>query len=87
MINGQLATLIESLENKGIAVVEVEVAYTGINYGTFQDPREGEQNNAKQQQAKKREVNPTDGVAYYTVLPDIMEYYQDAGVSSVEYSA
>jgi len=86
MINGQLATLIESLENKGIGVVEVEVAYTGINYGTFQDPREGEQQ-GKQQQAKKREVDHVEGAQYYAALPDIMEYYQDTGVSSVEYSA
>jgi len=86
MINGQLATLIESLEHKGIEVVGVEVAYTGVNYGTFQDPREGEQQ-SKQQQTKKRDVTPTDATTYYTTLPDIMEFYQDTGVSSVEYRA
>jgi len=87
MINGQLNTLIESLENKGIEVVEVEVIYTGINYGAFQDPREGEQQQSKQHYTAKREVTPSDGVAYYTVLPDLMDYYFETGVSSVEYSA
>ena len=88
MINGQLATLIDSLENKGIAVVDVEVIYTGINYGSFSDPREGEQQNgSNHRQPAKREINSTDGVAYYTALPDLMEFYREAGVSSVEYSA
>jgi len=87
MINGQLTALIESLENKGIAVVDVEVVYTGINYGTFQDPREGGQQQNKQQQSTHREVSPKDGVAYYTILPDLMDYYFDTGVSSVEYRA
>jgi len=87
MINGQLAALIESLENKGIAVVEVEVAYTGINYGAFQDPREGGQQQQNKHQPTNRETTPTDGIAYYASLPDLMEYYLDAGVSSVEYRA
>ena len=88
MINGQLTTLIESLEHKGIEVVEVEVIYTGINYGTFQDPREGgEQSQSKQHHTTKREVSSTDGVAYYAALPDLMDYYMDSGQSSVEYSA
>jgi len=87
MINGQLTTLIESLENKGIAVVEVEVAYTGVNYGTFQDPREGSQQQNKQQHSTHRETNTKDQIAFYTVLPDLMDYYFDTGVSSVEYRA
>jgi len=87
MINGQLTALIESLENKGIEVVEVEVIHTGINYGAFQDPREGENGQSKQQNAQKREVSSTEGVAFYTTLPDLMEYYLDTGVSSIEYRA
>ena len=87
MINGQLAALIESLESKGIEVVEVEVVYTGINYGAFQDPREGEEQQGKQRHATKREVSTADGVTFYTTLPDLMDYYLDQGVSSVEYSA
>jgi len=87
MINGQLATLIESLEHKGIEVVGVEVAYTGVNYGTFQDPREGGQQQSKHHHTGKREVSTTDGAAYYAALPDLMEYYLDSGQSSVEFSA
>jgi len=88
MINGQLAVLIESLEHKGIEVVGVEVAYTGVNYGTFQDPREGgQEEQGRRQYTAKRDVSPTDGVAYYAALPDLMEYYLDSGQSSVEYSA
>jgi len=87
MINGQLATLIESLEHKGIEVVGVEVAYTGVNYGTFQDPREGGQEQNKRHHTAKRDVSPADGAAYYATLPDLMEYYLESGQSSVEYSA
>jgi len=87
MINGQLATLIESLEHKGIEVVGVEVTYTGVNYGTFQDPREGGQPQGRHHHTAKREVSPTEGVAYYAVLPDLMEYYLDSGQSSMEFSA
>jgi len=87
MINGQLATLIESLETKGIEVVEVEVVYTGINYGSFQDPREGAQQQNKSNYTPKREVNSAEGISYYTTLPDLMEYYMEQGVSSVEYRA
>jgi len=87
MINGQLATLIESLEHKGIEVVGVEVAYTGVNYGTFQDPREGGQEQGRHHHTAKREVSTTDGAAYYASLPDLMEYYLESGQSSVEYSA
>ena len=88
MINGQLATLIESLENKGIAVVGVEVAYTGINNGAFKEhgDNDAHQQN-KRHHTQTREVTPTEGIAYYTVLPDLMDYYQETGVSSVEYSA
>jgi len=87
MINGQLTTLIESLENKGIEVVEVEVVYTGVNYGTFQDPREEGQQQSRQQYTAKREVSSTDGVTYYAALPDLLDYYLETGVSSVEYRA
>ena len=87
MINGQLTALIESLENKGIEVVEVEVIHTGINYNTFQDPREGDKDQNKQQNTSKREVSSAEGVAFYTTLPDLMEYYLDTGVSSIEYRA
>ena len=87
MINGQLTTLIESLENKGIEVVEVEVAYTGLNYGSLKDPREGEHQQSRQQQSVRREVNSKDGVAYYAVMPDLLDYYLDVGVSSMEFSA
>jgi len=87
MINSQLTALIESLESRGTEVVEVEVIYTGINNGTFQDPRDGEQQQNKQQYSTKRETNSADGVAFYTTLPDLMDYYMEQGVSSVEYRA
>jgi len=88
MINGQLTALIESLENKGIAVAEVEVIYTGINFGTHKET--GEDNQGQQgsrNQARNREVNTKDAISYYTTLPDLMDYYLDTGISSVEYSA
>jgi flagellar hook-length control protein FliK len=86
MINSQITSLIESLENKGIAVVGVEVAYTGISYDSSKDTHNsGYQQN--RQQTAKREANPADGIVYYAALPDLMDYYLDTGVSSVEYRA
>ena len=88
MINGQLATLLESLESKGMAVAEVEVVYTGVNNGTFKEPGANEQ---QQQSGRykpaKRDVNAIDGVTYYTTLADLQDYYFETGVSSVEFSA
>ena len=87
MINGQINALIESLENKGIEVVEVEVAYTGVDNGAFKESREG-QAQSNQSRRQRQEVEQADAVTYYTALPfDTLEYYLDAGVSSVEYSA
>jgi flagellar hook-length control protein FliK len=87
MINSQVTALIESLENKGIEVVEVEVAYTGVDNGAFKDKRDDtSQSNNKRR--LRREINAADGVAYYTVQQyESSEYYLEAGVSSVEYSA
>ena len=89
MINGQINTLIESLENKGIAVVEVEVTYTGVNNGTFKDSGEGR---AQPEQSRRshhnREVDPVDGAAYYAALSfDALGYLLEEDVSSVEYRA
>jgi len=87
MINGQVTALIESLENKGLAVVEVEVAYTGVDNGAFKENREGQGQQNKQRRSV-REIDQADGVTYYTALPlDTLEYYLEAGVSSVEYRA
>jgi len=87
MINGQITALLESLENKGIAVAEVEVVYTGVNNGAFKEPGDNEQHQSKQYKSAKRDVNAIDGVTYYTTLADLQDYYLEAGVSSVEYSA
>lgn len=91
MINSQLAALIESLEEKGIEVAEVEVDYTAMEFGhsAFKgDPRDyHDKSGSKSQNRNNREVNSKEGVEYYTTLPDIMDYYLDTGVSSVEFSA
>jgi len=87
MINGQITALIESLENKGIGIVEVEVAYTGVDNGAFKENREGQE----QQEGRRRpdrEANQVDAATYYTALPmNALEYYLETGVSSVEYRA
>ena len=91
MVNSQINALIETLQNKGIEVVEVEVAYTGVYDGEFADPRKGD---AQQPQSPKRthRVDDTaalEDVTYYsTAAPiEMMEYYVETGVSSVEYRA
>ena len=87
MINGQINALIESLENKGIEVVEVEVAYTGVNNGAFKDSREG-QAQSENKRRSYRIDKVEDGATYYASLQfDTLENYLDPGVSSVEYSA
>jgi len=87
LINGQITALIESLENKGIGIVEVEVAYTGVDNGAFKENREGqEQPNGKRR--PNRGIDQADAATYYTALPvNTLEYYLEAGVSSVEYRA
>jgi len=87
MINGQLNALIESLENKGIEVAKVEVTYTGVDNGAHKEPQDGRSQSNRQKRANQ-ETDPADGIAYYTALPiEMLEYYREAGVSSVEYSA
>ena len=87
MINGQINALIESLEQKGIEVVEVEVTHTGIDNGAFKQSSGGQAQSSNPKH-RYRGVNPSDRVEYYAALPvDVWEYYLDAGVSSVEYSA
>jgi len=87
MINGQINALIESLENKGIEVVEVEVAYTGVDNGAFKDSH----NNQAQSGHPKRSHRAAgidEGTAYYAALPpDMLDYYLDEELSSVEYRA
>jgi len=88
MINGQLTTLLESLENKGLAIAEVEVIYTGVNNGTFKEPGANEQQQeSKHYKPAKRDVNAIDGIASYATLSDLQDYYFETGVSSVEFSA
>ena len=88
MVNSQINALIETLQNKGIEVVEVEVAYTGYDNGAFKQP--GDRNTRQPPQTHRQPgIDKTqDEQDYYAALrTDILEYYLDAGVSSVEYSA
>jgi len=88
MINGQLTALLESLENKGLAIAEVEVIYTGINNGTFKEPGDdGQHQQNRHYKPANRDTKAIDGVAYYTTLADLQDYYFETGVSSVEFSA
>jgi flagellar hook-length control protein FliK len=87
MVSGQINTLIQSLEHKGIQVVEVEVAYTGVDNGTFKDPRE----NGAQPDGSRRHRYANggdDSAAYFAALSvDALGYFLDAGISTVEYRA
>ena len=85
MLNSQINALIESLTNKGIEVAEVEVAYTGVDNGDLKDS-----NNDRARPDSSRRSYRADrveeGAAFYAALQlDPLEYYLDAGVSSVEY--
>jgi len=87
MLSSQINALIEQLENKGIEVAEVEVAWTGVDNGAFKENREGH-NQQKSSKKAVREVDPAEGAAYYAALPvELLEHYLDVGVSSVEYRA
>ena len=87
MINGQINALIESLTNKGIEVVEVEVAYTGVDNGAFKDSH-NDQTQSGRPKRSPRSDGIDDSAAYYAVLPpDILDYYLDEELSSVEYRA
>ena len=85
MINNQINTLIESLTNKGIEIAEVEVAYTGVDNGDLRDSDNGR---AKPESPRRsyRADRIEEGAAFYAALQlDPLEYYLEAGVSSVEY--
>ena len=87
IINGQINSLVETLQNKGIAVTEVEVAYTGVNNGAFKDSREG-QAKPDSQRRVYRGGDVAESAAYYMPLSyDMLDYYLDTEVSSVEYRA
>jgi len=87
MLNGQINTLIESLGNKGIEIVEVEVTYTGIDNGAPRESRD-EQEQPNRSRRQHYDTEAVDAAAYYSVLPfEMLDYYIDAGVSSVEYRA
>jgi len=90
MLNAQIAALIESLEEKGHQIAEVEVAYTGMEYNHSmfkEDPKDSNKGKSGHSNGKNGETDQKDAVTYYTTLPDIMDYYMDTGVSSVEFSA
>ena len=92
MVNSQINALVETLQNKGIEVVEVEVAYTGVDNGAFTDPRKGEAQQPESPRRGRRHSDAagavTDEIASLTAAPiETLEYYRDAGVSSVEYRA
>jgi len=90
MINAQIAALIEALEEKGHQVAEVEVAYTGMEYNHSmfkEDPKGNQSKSDSHRGGKNGEADKKEAVTYYTTLPDIMDYYMDTGVSSVEFSA
>ena len=87
MLNGQINTLIESLGNKGIEVVEVEVPYTGVDNGAFKE-HGGDRAQPDRSRRQYHSADTVEAAAYYSVLPlEALEYYIDAGVSSVEYRA
>ena len=87
MVNSQINALIESLQNKGIEVAEVEVTYTGVDNGAFADPKKRDAQPDSPKRAHRMELLPED-ITIYSALPlEALEYYIDEGVSSVEYRA
>ncbi|MDR0489881.1 MAG: flagellar hook-length control protein FliK [Oscillospiraceae bacterium] len=87
MVNGQIDALIETLQDKGIKVVEVEVAYTGVDNGADADTGR-EQSRPDSPRRPHFTDAAVDEPIYFSALPfDALEYYLDDSVSSVEYSA
>jgi len=87
MINGQINALIETLGNKGIEIVEVEVAYTGVDNGAFGDSQKNQAQPNHQKHSQHVSGIEDDAVYFAALQTDTLEYYLDAGLSSVEYSA
>jgi len=86
-IFAQVDSLIESLEEKGIRVQNVEVTYTDVN-STLKDPKESGGETASRNNRKSRDGQRTiDGVEAYTPVPDIADHYLDAEISTVEFRA
>ena len=87
MVNSQINALIESLQNKGIEVADVEVTYTGVDNGAFADPKKRDAQPDSPKRAHRADILPEDMTIYSALPLDAMEYYIDEGVSSVEYRA
>jgi flagellar hook-length control protein FliK len=89
MINSQVTALIESLEQKGIEVVEVEVTHTGVNIGAHNTGPHGEHGNSNgsRNNGYRRDQKPERIDLFAGLRIDVAEYYLDAGVSSMEFSA
>ena len=87
MVNSQINALIESLQNKGIEVAEVEVTYTGVDNGAFADPKKRDAQPDSPKRAHRAEILPEDMTIYSALPLEAIEYYVDEGVSSVEYRA
>ena len=87
MINSQVTALIESLENKGIQVAEVDIAYPSISDGEFKDPKEGHDQGTGRSK-RGRQTGKIENADYNIMfMSDIQEHYLDIGMSTVEYSA
>ena len=86
-INTGLTTLIESLESKGIAVSEVEVVYAGANFDNLSGQSNGQQETGSHGHTSRQHVEVKSSIEYYTTITDLMDYYLDTGISSVEYRA
>jgi len=86
MISSQLSTLIESLENKGIEVVKVDVVHAGIDNGALKDDGESGQRQTGEHKSTDRKISSADDMAHNVSLSDLLDYYLATGVSSVQYT-
>ena len=90
MINAQITALIESLEHKGIEIVEVEVTHAGIDIGAHNRGPNGEhtQQSGSSKYGRYGRGIRSERMDFFAGLKiDVAKYYLDLGVSSVEFSA
>jgi flagellar hook-length control protein FliK len=87
LVGAQMQQLIQELEAKGLTVVEVEVSHTGIDNGDFNQQSGGYGQGGGRSHKSYNGGRAEENASIIKHAIELHEYYVEAGVSSVQYSA
>ena len=87
LVVSSMAQLIQDLENRGMTVVEVEVAHTGINNGDLNRQSGAFSGRGGKSHKSFDGERAEENASIIKTAIALHEYYMETGVSSVQYSA